>query len=137
MPIEIDIGARDLGSGASASVVRIVGQLDSSAAEDARRALAVLVAGSPRVVILDLEGLRFVDSRGVGVLLWMRAEVKKRGGTVLMTNLQRPIRKVFDILEALKGTRIFESRSELDAYLKAEQEQAKDDGPERPSTSGG
>ncbi len=128
MPIQIDTVMRPIAAGRSAAVVRVVGELDASSADEAQRALAVLLAGTTRVVILDLEGLRFVDSRGLTVLLWTRLEMKKRGGSVLMTNVQHPIRRVFEIVRALPDVPIFETRAELDAYLKAEQDAARGGG---------
>jgi anti-anti-sigma regulatory factor len=43
--------------------------------------------------------------------------MKEGGGSVLLTNLQPQIRKVFDIIKALPSLSIFESVEELDEYL--------------------
>jgi anti-anti-sigma factor len=117
LPLTVEIGTRRDPSGKTATVVRLVGELNLVSSTEAKRSLAKLAAQAPKVVIFDLAGLTFLDSSGISVLLATRQEIKKGGGTVALTNLQPQIRKVLEIIRSLPGVPIFQSTAELDAYL--------------------
>jgi anti-anti-sigma factor len=59
-----------------ASVLRLEGELDIAATEKLKRALKAAWSEPTRRVIVDLRGLRFMDSAGLGVLLG--ADIERR-----------------------------------------------------------
>jgi anti-anti-sigma factor len=66
-PTRVEVDAP--GPGAPATVVRVLGDLDSPAAPQLQRALAdVLRPGA--AVVVDLAGCPFLDSVGIGVLVY-------------------------------------------------------------------
>jgi anti-anti-sigma factor len=80
---------------------------------------------NPDVVIFDLEFTDYINSMGIRVLLKTKKAMKARSGKIVFVNLQPPIKKVFDILNALPSLRVFASIQELDAYLDAMQQAAR------------
>jgi len=128
MSLEVEISARSDASGRTASVVRLVGVLDSRTAADAQRALAILAESAPPAVVFDLARLTFLDSSGITVLLASRIAFRRKGGTVYLTNLSRQVRRVLDVVQALPGVRIFESMEAFDAYLAQVQGERPDEG---------
>jgi anti-sigma B factor antagonist len=117
MSLAVEISRRDDASGRSASVVRLVGELDSRTAAEAQRALAILAESGSQAVIFDLERLRFLDSSGITVLLASRIAFRRKGVSVFLTNLTRQVRRALEIVQALPDVRIFQSMEEFDAYL--------------------
>jgi anti-sigma B factor antagonist len=117
LPLTVEIGTRRDPSGKTATIVRLVGELNLASSTEAKRSFAKMIAEAPKVVVFDLAGLSFLDSSGISVLLATRQDIKKAGGTVALTNLQPQIRKVLEIIRSLPGVPIFQSTAELDAYL--------------------
>lgn len=107
--------------GDNAYVVYPMGSLNSDTAPDLERALADVTARGPRLVVLDLQQLEYISSAGIRVLLKAKKQLKDAQGRLTFMNLQPPIRKVFDIINALPSLQIFASMAELDEYLDAMQ----------------
>jgi anti-anti-sigma factor len=110
------------GDVAAVTIVRFRGVLDANSATDARATLARAAAEARGTFVFDLEELAFLDSMGIGALLETQIALKRRGDRVFLTNVQRPVRRVLEVVRALPSDTIFDSREALDAYLKAVQE---------------
>jgi anti-anti-sigma factor len=64
----------------SRSVVRLRGELDLSTDNDVRREIgAVLHSHNPKILLLDLSGLTFTDSTGLGTMVWAHKQLTERG----------------------------------------------------------
>jgi anti-sigma B factor antagonist len=63
-----------------AVVVSLAGELDLYNAEEVRSALLDACAAEPRTLVVDLEGVRFIDSTALGVLIEARSRLADRGG---------------------------------------------------------
>jgi stage II sporulation protein AA (anti-sigma F factor antagonist) len=82
----------------SVVTAEILGELDHHTSEETKKKLDRLIAGKDvRDLVLDLSGLVFMDSSGIGVLLGRYRQLKQRGGTVSVRNVNRQIDKVFNI----------------------------------------
>jgi anti-anti-sigma factor len=78
-------------------VVELLGRLDETAAADADRALLERVkAGAPRL-LLDLSGVEYVSSSGLGVLLMLNRAVKKQRGALKLCGLNPFVAEVFEV----------------------------------------
>jgi anti-sigma B factor antagonist len=77
-------------------VVRIVGELDIATAPGLE---AVLLRSRPRDerVILDLSGLRFMDSTGLRVLLRATTAAKEGRWQLFLRNIPHNVRRLFDL----------------------------------------
>lgn len=75
-------------------VVALYGQLDLANAERVRESL-VAVAGS--TVVVDLSGLRFLDSSGIAALLRARQEIVDAGHGFEMRGATGIVRRVLDV----------------------------------------
>ena len=64
-----------------------------------------------------MEGVTYITSMGLGVVIKTEKTMKENGGTFIVTNLPPQIKKVFDIVAALPAMKIFQSIEEADAYL--------------------
>jgi len=84
-------------------VVCLRGELDVAAAAKVAAAL-VQVAILARQVIVDLEGLEFIDSSGLAALVRARKHAQQVGGDLL---LAAPQRQVLRVLEITRLTEVF------------------------------
>ncbi len=79
-------------------VVRLTGELDHSAAEGLRRELDRLIAETgAKQLLLDLSGLTFMDSSGIGLIIGRYKKMARRGGSVAVIAANRRIDKLFDM----------------------------------------
>ncbi|HAA01965.1 MAG TPA: anti-sigma factor antagonist, partial [Syntrophobacteraceae bacterium] len=102
-----------------------VGSLESHTYEVLeKRVEYVLQEGQAKHITLDMAGVEYISSMGVRVVLKTQKQLKQRGGTLSMMNLQPQIKKVFEIINALPSLQVFASIEELDNYLTEMQRQA-------------
>jgi anti-anti-sigma factor len=111
---------------APATVVKLVGRLDTATAPQAEKELEPVVSGSLKDVIFDLAELTFISSAGLRVLLGARKTLSSRGAHVHLANIQPQIEKVLDIVKALPGINIFKDTREMDQYLAAMQKKVRE-----------
>lgn len=121
MPLSVEISPFDEAGKGPATLVKLVGRLDTLTAPQGEKELQPVVAGSAQYVIFDLAGLTFISSAGLRVLLGTRKALAARGAQLHLINLQPQIAKVLDIVKALPGINIFKSLAEMDEYLAAMQ----------------
>lgn len=98
-------------------VVSPVGSLDSDTDSILADDFNIVLQGNPTQIILNMDGVKYISSAGVRVILKAKKEIKKLEGTLSFVNLQPQIKKVFEILNALGSFKVFGSDAEMDKYL--------------------
>jgi anti-sigma B factor antagonist len=99
----------------SVPVVAVHGDLDLDTAHDLRGALIETIDEHPGLtVIVDLEGVEFIDSAGLGVLLGGRERARTRDGDLVLVATGRSVVRV---LELTGLTRVFEIHASRVAAL--------------------
>ena len=68
-------------------------------------------------MVLDLEGLNYINSAGIRWLERVRRALAARHRAVLLVNPQPQVRKVLDVVEAVPVEEVFASYEEADAYF--------------------
>lgn len=89
--------------------------LDASNAADFKRAMAPVVEANTRVVI-DLSGLRFVDSSGLGAFISFLRKLNAKGGDLKLCGLSKQVRAVFELV---RMHRVFEILSTTEEAVRA------------------
>jgi anti-anti-sigma factor len=99
--------------------IALEGRLDTVSAAELERRLELLLDGRYDRLILDLARLEFISSAGIRVLVQARKCMGAQdcGCAVVMVNAQPQILKVFEIIKALPGMKVFRSDAEMDQYL--------------------
>jgi anti-sigma B factor antagonist len=111
-------------------VVSPFGSLDTTSHAVLEQRMDYLIAdNSATVITLDMAGVEYISSMGIRAILKAKKELDRRGGSLLMVNLQPQIKKVFEIINALPSMQIFSSIEELDNYLTEMQRRTLQDRP--------
>jgi anti-anti-sigma factor len=76
-----------------------------------------ILKGTTKTMIFDLEGVNYISSAGIRVIIKVQKSMKKRDGQFIMTNFQPNVKKVFEIINALPTMDVFSNIQELDRYL--------------------
>jgi anti-sigma B factor antagonist len=72
---------------AGVTYLSIRGSFDDAALSLARPELESLLSGGPRRILLDVSGLRYIDTSGVGMLIRMYKRCRASGGTFMVSGL--------------------------------------------------
>jgi len=103
----------DLEQGDEAWVLRVSGELDYSECSGFRMHIDRILKAVPPATIVDLSGLEYLDSSGLGLLLSLSREYAAGGGRlVLVTN-----ETVDGILELTRLNGIFSKASDVPEAL--------------------
>ena len=98
-------------------VVAVHGELDFETAPELRRALIEAIGEQPgRPLVVDLEGVDFIDSAGLGVLVGGLKRVKDGGGELALVATGR---SVIRVLELTGLSRVFDIHPSRAAALGA------------------
>jgi anti-sigma B factor antagonist len=73
-----------------------------------------------KLFILDLKKINYVSSTGIGALIRIISELKKRDKNIYWMNLNEKVYSIIDLLGFTKFFRILNSENELDAVIKKE-----------------
>jgi anti-sigma B factor antagonist len=79
-------------------VLALLGQLDVVSAPELAQCLDGLLAEAPVRVMLDLNGLRFVDSAGVSVLIKAKQDFQADGRTLVLRRPTEQLERVFALV---------------------------------------
>jgi len=98
-------------------IVSPVGPIDSDTYDILQESVDAILQSPPKAVIFDMQGVNYMSSMGIKVILKTKERVEKHHGTMLLINLQPQIAKIFDIVKAIPAQNIFASMEEMDRYL--------------------
>ena len=96
-------------------VIAIVGEIDFSVIPDVRRAFDQAIEGKPGCLVVDLSGVTFIASDGLGVLVEAQHQADASGRRL---ELIHPQPHILGLLRKTQLTRLFKIRETLDEELK-------------------
>ena len=111
MELGIDVRTVD-----SHSVVDVKGEIDVYTAPKLREKLIELVSDGTYEVVVNLEGVDFLDSTGLGVLVGALKRVKAHDGNLSLVCTQDKILKIFKITGL---TKVFDIHDSVDEATSA------------------
>jgi anti-anti-sigma factor len=101
----------------STTTVTLTGQLNDDSAPQLDKKVKQLLAEGNKVLVLDMAGLEFITSVGIGTIVKIKTSLVKCGGDLATINMPAHIKKVFDIVRLLPSMNVFADTAELDNYL--------------------
>ena len=79
---------------AGTAIVALHGEVDVLTVDQVRVALADAIAGAPRAIVVDLADLDFIDSTGLGALVFGFQRARDAGIAFRLTRASRGVRQV-------------------------------------------
>lgn len=92
-------------------LVRVRGEVDLQTSPRLREIL--LDEKTSGTLLIDLSGVEYMDSSGVGTMVYVKREVERAGGRVILVGLQPRVRSVFEITHLDKFFEIVGSVDEV------------------------
>ena len=92
-----------------AVVLHVAGEVDVFTAPQLREALVGAIEQGSRDVVVDLQGVDFLDSTGLGVLVAGLKRVRQYGGDLSLVCTREHILKILDITGLVKVLRVYDS----------------------------
>jgi len=113
MNVEITVQKFDKGS-----MLLIKGDVDMNSSPDVRSSLGeVFKQGGARAVLINLSGVRYMDSSGIATLVEAMQNCMKQGMKLRLVDLSPPVRDVFELARLSSIFEIFASVSDAQAGL--------------------
>ncbi len=104
MDLGLDVAERD-----GWAVLSVTGEVDVYTAPRFREKLIELVSQGKHQIVVDLEGVDFLDSTGLGVLVGGLKRLRSHDGDLALVCTQNRILKVFEITGLTKVFSIHDS----------------------------
>jgi len=95
----------------------LVGKIDTENYVILDREIGRVLTEPVKTLILDMQGVDFITSAGIGTIVKAKTSLKRKGGDIAMINLQPQVKTAFEIIRLLPTLNVFESTKELDEYL--------------------
>jgi anti-sigma B factor antagonist len=92
-------------------VATSVEALDASNATEFKSVMGRMIQPGARLV-LDMSGIRFVDSSGLGAILSCLRQLHDQGGELKLCNMNKPVRALFELVRMHRVFEIFNTRDE-------------------------
>ena len=93
--------------------IKLTGRLVASCAEDFKQ-LLLSSAKTSNQILLDLSQMNYIDSSGLGAVVFAHQEITRQGGQLKIASLQPKPRVVFDIT---KVYRIFDIYDDVETAI--------------------
>ncbi|WP_425061134.1 Anti-sigma F factor antagonist [Sporomusa carbonis] len=94
-------------------VAKLEGELDVHGANEFRAAIdKELDATGAKHILLNLQGVTFIDSSGLGVILGRYKRIAQRGGKMLAVHLNPQVQRIFELAGLLKILNIYDSENQ-------------------------
>ncbi|MCG8532679.1 MAG: anti-sigma F factor antagonist [Desulfovibrionales bacterium] len=100
-------------------ILKIKGELDLHTADDLRSQVDVYLNQHDNIknMIMDLQGIDFIDSSGLGVILGRYKLVKQRGGKLAIISSSYQVKRIFEVSGMLKIISIYETLEQAKEIL--------------------
>lgn len=80
------------------AVISVTGEVDVSNAAELRSALDAALSEGPAEVVVDLSGVPYIDSTGIGVLVGAAHRASESGARLTVARPQRNVLRVLGLL---------------------------------------
>ena len=96
-------------TGAAYAVVVLSGEVDATNSEELYNVLESVVLQRPRLLIVDLSALSFMDSTGLRMMLRSSRELDQHGGVLSLAAPQLSVARVLQLTRADQLIPVYES----------------------------
>ena len=115
--MDIKVNTRVLNEKAQA--VEVQGEIDVYTSPRVKETINELIEKGHYQLVINLEGVRYIDSTGLGVLIGALKKVREHNGRILLVCTNPQIKKIFNITGLVKIFEIFKDEDEALQILAA------------------
>ena len=94
-----------------AHVIKLEGRLDAESSQDFTSAWEKAASGGNMNVILDLTGLKYISSAGLGSIVRMAKKLDSLGGSLRLCGLSGLVKEVFIVTNLLPLFLVFDTQA--------------------------
>ncbi|MFT7637395.1 MAG: anti-sigma B factor antagonist [Candidatus Omnitrophota bacterium] len=98
------------------------GHIDHASTPSFEAQSSQLLELNPKRVLIDMQGVDYVSSAGIGALFQLTKAIKDQGGVVSLYRPQSQVRDIIEIVKAIPLEDIFYDEEDADAMLKTLQD---------------
>ena len=95
-----------------AQAVEVQGEIDVYTSPRVKETINELIEKGHYHLVINLEGVRYIDSTGLGVLIGALKKVREHSGRILLVCTNPQIKKIFNITGLVKIFEIFKDEEE-------------------------
>ncbi|NJK35509.1 MAG: STAS domain-containing protein [Oscillatoriales cyanobacterium SM2_2_1] len=92
-------------------------KLDVTNAGQFRRQVSDLVLSKPKVLLIDLKNVTFMDSSGLGALVSALKTVRANGGEMALASIGENVQMLFDLTSMGKIFKIYHDRAAFESQF--------------------
>ncbi len=100
--MEITCSRRD-----DVAVMTLVGKLDLANAGNVKQNIKTLLEQGQKMIHLDMNGVDFINSSGLGAMVSMMKEIRMHQGRLTLSNLAPYVKEIFEITQLSNVFEIF------------------------------
>ena len=115
--MDINLETRKLGN--LAYLIEVQGEIDVYTSPRVKETINDLIEKGNYFLVINLEGVRYIDSTGLGVLIGALKKVKENDGAVSLISTNPQIKKIFTITGLVKIFGIYKNEEEALASMTA------------------
>ncbi len=97
--------------------IELNGPIDSDTYNELQEKLNEVIDDNTKAVILDMGGVDYVSSAGIGVVMNVKKSLQQKNANFAMVNLRPQIKKVFDVMKILPVIDILDDIPDADKYI--------------------
>jgi len=99
------------------TILKLEGELDVYTSPKLKEKIMTLIKTERPFVVLDLKGLSYMDSTGLGVMGAGLKRFRENGGNIVLVSPQKIIQKILEITNMDVSLKIYQSYQEAIAKL--------------------
>ncbi len=99
------------------TILKLEGELDVYTSPKLKEKIVTLISAERPFVVLDLEGLSYMDSTGLGVMAAGLKRVRENDGNIVLVSPRKIIQKILEITNMDVSLKIYQSYEEAIAKL--------------------
>jgi anti-sigma B factor antagonist len=111
--LELHVAEHDTAAG-TCTIVELVGQADVSA-QSMSAVLAAEVAKAPRLLVMDLSRLSFIDSSALGVIVRTHRALRGNGGKLALVSPSPAVARILQLVDIAQTIPVYSSMDEVTA----------------------
>jgi anti-sigma B factor antagonist len=89
------------------TVLQLEGEIDLHVSPEVAESLQAMVANKPKLLVVDLAKVTYIDSSGLAVLIEGMQHVQEHGGRFALVNVQESVQHIFEIARLDQVFQIF------------------------------